>query len=40
MKAQLAAEVRITAPDGEIFEKKADITARNEIIVKVPISRS
>ena len=38
-EALLAAVVRITAPDGETLEKKAAITARDGIKVKVPISR-
>ena len=35
----LAAVVRITAPDGEVIEKKASIPARNEVAVNVPISK-
>jgi len=38
-KAPLAAVVRITAPDGEIIEKEVAITAQDEVIVKVPISK-
>ena len=38
-KAPLAAIVRITAPDGETLEKEVAIPARDEVIVKVPISR-
>ena len=38
-EAPLAAVVRITQPDGETLEKKAAITARDGIIVKMPISR-
>jgi len=38
-EAPLAVVVRITAPDGETLEKKAAITARDGIKVKVPISR-
>ena len=34
----LVAEVRIKAPNGDTFVKKEEITARNEITVKVPIS--
>jgi beta-mannosidase len=38
-EAPLAAGVRITAPDGEIIEKEIAIPARDEVIVKVPISK-
>ncbi len=37
--APLDAIVRITAPDGETLEKEVAIPARDEVIVKVPISR-
>ncbi|CAG1012196.1 partial beta-mannosidase, partial [Anaerolineales bacterium] len=36
--ASLAAVVRITAPDGEVIEKKVGIPDRGEVIVEVPIS--
>ena len=38
-ETSLVSVVRITAPDGEILEKKAAITARDGIKVKVPISK-
>jgi len=38
-EAQLAAIVRITAPDGEILEKEAAITTRDDGFVRVPIPR-
>jgi beta-mannosidase len=38
-KEPLAAVVRITAPDGGIFEKEMAITAQDEGIVKVPIPK-
>jgi len=38
-EAPLAAVVRITAPDGEILEKDAAITARDEVIIKVLVPR-
>ena len=37
--APLDAIVRITAPNGETLEKEVAIPARDEVIVKVPISR-
>ena len=38
-EASLTAVVRITAPDGEVVEKDAAISAGNEVIVNVPISK-
>ena len=38
-KAQLAAVVRITAPDGNVIEKEAAITGQDEIKVNMPIPK-
>ncbi len=38
-EASLTAVVRITTPDGEVVEKDAAISAGNEVIVNVPISK-
>lgn len=38
-KMPLTAVIRITAPDGQIFESDAAITDRDEAIVKVPITK-
>jgi hypothetical protein len=35
----MIAEVRITAPDGEVMTNRTAITARGEVTVTVPIAR-
>jgi beta-mannosidase len=36
--APLAARVHLTAPGGKVLEKEADLTARDEVTLKVPVS--
>jgi hypothetical protein len=38
IETPLRAEVRITAPTGEIMENHAALTARGEVIIHVPIN--